>query len=205
MSWYEGPTVLEQLDAFEKKSSDINLPLRFPVQDIYKFTEANDDRRIIAGTIETGSLSAGDEVLFLPSNKKARIRTIESFHTQVKTEAKASEAIGITLDTQLYIKPGEIITRAEDMPPLVNSRFKAHVFWMGRSPLVRDKSYKLKLATCRVPVRVAQISHVLDAIDLSMTRHKKQLNRHDVGEVILETTKPIAFDPVTAIKAPEGL
>ena len=89
MSWYEGPTVLDQLDAFEKKSSEAHLPLRFPVQDIYKFTEANDDRRIIAGTIETGCLKVGDEVLFLPSNKKARIRTIESFHTQVKTEASA--------------------------------------------------------------------------------------------------------------------
>lgn len=200
MPWYEGPTVLDQLDALEKKSSDTHLPLRFPVQDIYKFTEENDDRRIIAGTIETGSLSAGDEVLFLPSNKKARIRTIEAFNTPVKTQASAGEAVGITLDTQLYIKPGEIITKPGDTPPLVNSRFKANIFWMGRSPLIKDKSYKLKLATCRVPVRLAEIIHVLDATDLSMTQHKKQLNRHDVGEVILETTKPIAFDSVTAIE-----
>jgi bifunctional enzyme CysN/CysC len=200
MPWYEGPTVLEQLDAFEKKSSDTHLPLRFPVQDIYKFTEENDDRRIIAGTIETGSLSAGGEVLFLPSNKKACIRTIEAFNTEVKTQASAGEAIGITLDTQLYIKPGEIITKPGAAQPLVNSRFKAHLFWMGRSPLVKDKSYKLKLATCRVPVRLVEIIHVLDATDLSMTQHKKQLNRHDVGEVILETTKPIAFDPVTVIE-----
>ncbi|MHB8138143.1 MAG: GTP-binding protein [Smithellaceae bacterium] len=200
MPWYEGPSVLEQLDAFEKKSRDNHLPLRFPVQDIYKFTEANDDRRIVAGTIETGSLSVADEVLFLPSNKKAHIRTIESFNTPAKTQASAGEVIGITLDTQLYIKPGEIITKPGDILPLVNSRFKAHIFWMGRSPLIRNKSYKLKLATCRVPVRLAEIIHVLDATDLSMTQHKKQLNRHDVGEVILETTKPIAFDPVTVIE-----
>lgn len=198
--WYHGPTVLDQLDALEKKSSDLHLPLRFPVQDIYKFTEENDDRRIIAGTIETGGLSVGDEVLFLPSHKRSRVRTIEAFNTQVKTQATASEAIGITLDTQLYIKPGEIITRPGDTPPLVNSRFKAHIFWMGRSPLIKDKSYKLKLATCRVPVRLAEIIHVLDATDLSMTQHKKQLDRHDVGEVILETAKPIAFDPVTVIE-----
>ncbi len=200
MPWYEGPSVLEQLDAFEKKSSDAHLPLRFPVQDIYKFTEANDDRRIIAGTIETGRLSVGDEVVFLPSHKKARIRTIESFNTAVKTQVSAGDAIGITLDTQLYVKPGEIITRLGDRQPLVNSRFKAHIFWMGRSPLIKDKSYKLKLATCRVPVRLVEIIQVLDATDLSMTQHKKQLNRHDVGEIILETTKPIAFDPVTVIE-----
>jgi bifunctional enzyme CysN/CysC len=200
MSWYEGPTVLDQLDAFEKKSRGVHLPLRFPVQDIYKFTEANDDRRIIAGTIEAGCLEVGDEVLMLPSHKKSRIQTIESFNTPVKTQATASEAIGITLDTQLYIKPGEIITRSGDTPPLVSSRFSAHIFWMGRSPLTRNKSYKLKLATCSAPVRVAEITQVLDATDLSMTHFKKQLNRHDVGEVIMETTKPIAFDPVTMIE-----
>ena len=200
MSWYEGPTVLDQLDAFEKKSRGVHLPLRFPVQDIYKFTEANDNRRIIAGTIEAGCLEVGDEVLMLPSHKKSRIRTIESFNTPVKTQASAGEAIGITLDTQLYINPGEIITRSGDTPPLVSSRFSAHIFWMGRSPLMRNKSYKLKLATCCVPVRVAEITQVLDATDLSMTHLKKQLNRHDVGEVIMETTKPIAFDPVTTIE-----
>ncbi|MRR18538.1 MAG: GTP-binding protein, partial [Deltaproteobacteria bacterium] len=111
MSWYEGPTVLQQLDVFEKKSGDVHLPLRFPVQDIYKFTEENDDRRILAGTLETGRLNVGDDVVFLPSHKKAHVRTIESFNTPVKTEASAGEAIGITLNTQLYIKPGEIITR----------------------------------------------------------------------------------------------
>ncbi|MEE9914066.1 MAG: 50S ribosome-binding GTPase [Deltaproteobacteria bacterium] len=200
MSWYKGPSVLAQLDAFEKKSSEAHLPLRFPVQDIYKFTEANDDRRIIAGTIETGSLQTGDEIVLLPSQKRSRIQTIESFNTQVKTRASAGDAIGITLDTQLYIKPGEIITRSGDQQPQVSSRFRAHIFWMGRSPLILDKTYKLKLATCRAPVRVAEITHVLDATDLSMTHSKKQLNRHDVGEVILETTKPIAFDPVTVIE-----
>jgi bifunctional enzyme CysN/CysC len=71
---------------------------------------------------------------------------------------------------------------------------------MGRSPLIKGRSYKLKLATCRVPVTVAEVEQVLDAAELHMTHHKKQLDRHDVGEVVLETAKPIAFDPVTVIE-----
>lgn len=200
MPWYKGPTVLAQLDAFEKQKSGADLPLRFPVQDVYKFTEENDDRRIVAGTIESGHLQIGDELLFLPSHKMSRVRTIESFNAPVKTGASAGEAIGITLDTQIYIKPGEIITRTDDARPLVHSRFRAHLFWMGRSPLIKGRQYKLKLATCRVQVKVAEIVHVLDAAELEITRRKQQVDRHDVAEVILETAKPIAFDPVTFIE-----
>lgn len=198
--WYQGPTVLDQLDAFETKKSKAHLPLRFPVQDIYKFTEEGDDRRILAGTIETGTLRVGDEIIFLPSNKKSKVRSIEAFNVPSKSMARAGEAIGITLETQLYSRPGEIITTAHDAPPKVNSRFKAHVFWMGRSPLIKGRSYKLKLAACRIPVTVVDVLHVLDASDLHMTRNKQQLDRHDVGELILETSKPIAFDPVTSIE-----
>ncbi|MHB8111460.1 MAG: GTP-binding protein, partial [Syntrophorhabdaceae bacterium] len=200
MAWYDGPTVLEQLDSFETHESAIHLPLRLPVQDIYKFTEENDDRRIVAGTVMSGGLKTGDEIIFLPSRKKSRIKTIEVFNTPPKYEASAGEAIGVTLDTQVYVKPGEIITRIGDVMPRVNSRFKAHIFWMGRSPLIKGRSYKIKLATSRTPVTVADVLHVLDAADLHMTQHKQQLDRHDVGEVILETAKPISFDPVSEIE-----
>ena len=200
MPWYQGPTVLEQLDAFEVQESKRNLPLRFPVQDIYKFTEEGDERRIMAGTIETGAVRKGDEVVFLPSRKTSRVRSIEVFNVPSTLEATAGEAIGVTLEPQVYIKPGEVMTRTSDRPPRTHSRFKAHVFWMGRSPLIKGKTYKLKIATCRIPVKVADILQVLDATDLRMTYQKQQLDRHDVGEVILETAKPIAFDPAALIE-----
>ncbi len=200
MPWYQGPTVLEQLDAFEGPKSKVHFPLRFPVQDIYKFTEEGDDRRILAGTVEAGSLSRGDEVIFLPSQKRSRIQRIEAFNVPPKNRAEAGEAIGISLDTQLYVRPGEIMTRADDIFPRIHLRFKAHVFWMGKSPLVKGRTYKLKLATSRTPVKMVEVLSVLDAADLYLTQQKEQLDRHDVGEIILETAKPIAFDPVTAIE-----
>lgn len=200
MPWYQGPTVLEQLDRFEAQEGKRSLPLRFPVQDIYKFTEEGDERRILAGTIETGAIGTGDEVVFFPSGKTSRVRSIEAFNVPSKAAAEAGEAIGVTLETQIYIKPGEIMTKPGERPPRTHSRFKAHVFWMGRSPLIKGKTYKLKLSTARSPVRVADILQVLDATDLSMTHRKQQLDRHDVGEIILETPKPIAFDPAERIE-----
>ena len=76
MPWYRGPTVVEVLDAFANVTEPRGLPLRFPVQDVYKF----DDRRIIAGRIESGSLKVGDQLLFSPTNKTARVRSIEAWH-----------------------------------------------------------------------------------------------------------------------------
>src|SRR4030067_1114393 len=84
--------------------------------------------------------------------------------------------------------------------PLINPRIKSNIFWMCKSPLIKGKTYKMKLATSRVNVSVAEILHVLDAVDLRMNYHKQQLDRHDVGEVILESVKPVAFDYASVIE-----
>ena len=71
MPWYTGPTILDLLDTLQKEPAPVDKPLRLPVQDVYKFTEQGDDRRIIAGRIVTGRLHVGDEVVFLPSGKRS--------------------------------------------------------------------------------------------------------------------------------------
>ena len=194
MPWYEGPTVLEQVDVFEKENRDLALPLRLPVQDIYKFTESDDDRRIVAGTIETGSVRAGDEVIFLPSRKSTRIASIEAFNAEVPECAVAGQALGYTLAEQIYISPGELMCRVDEAPARVGTRFRANVFWMGRSPMVAGRRYKLKLGAARVPVELVQVLSVLDASELSSEQGKRQIDRHDVAEVLLETARPVAFD-----------
>ncbi len=199
MPWYSGPTVLEQLDAFPKAAEKEQLPFRFPVQDIYKFTENQDDRRIFAGTIETGSVKAGDEVVFLPSHKKSRIQSIEGFNTPACQEIGAGWATGFTLTEQIYIRPGEMMAKAGEPQPLVGTRFRVAVFWLGRAPLIRGRKYKLKLASAHTTVQLAEVSRVLNASDLSFTTEQPQVDRHDVAECILETTKPVAFDVAQAL------
>jgi bifunctional enzyme CysN/CysC len=186
--------VLEQVDAFEKPHGRAALSFRMPVQDIYKFTAENDDRRIVAGTIETGTIRADDEVLFLPSGKKSVIKSIEAFHAAPREQAEAGEATGFQLTTQIYIKPGELMLKSSEALPHVGRRFRANIFWMGRAPLIKNKDYKLKLGSARVAVRLAEIRNVLDASELSSIAGKQQIDRHDVGECIFETVRPIAFD-----------
>jgi len=194
MQWYEGPCVLELIDSLKKEKNLMEQPFRLPVQDIYKFTEANDDRRIVAGTVETGKVKVGDEVIFLPSSKRAVIQSIEGFNEPVKHEVGAGYATGVTLAPQIYIKPGEIMCRAEEPLPVVGNTFRAHLFWLGRHPMVAGKKYKLKLATERATVYLKQIERVLDAAELSVDTQKDRIERHDVADCILQTVKPIAYD-----------
>ncbi len=200
-AWYTGPTVLEQIDAFHHREFPTHQPFRLPVQDVYKFTEQGDDRRIVAGTIQTGTVAVGDAVVFQPSGKTSRIRSIESFNTPPRRSASAGEAPGFTLDTQIYIKPGEWMVKAGDPPMRVGTRFRVNLFWMGHAPMIREKTYKLKLGAARTPVQLVEVMAVLDATELSTVANKQQVDRHDVAEVILETPKPIAFDTVGEIEA----
>ena len=194
MPWYDGPTVLGQLDRFRSGGELQDKAFRLPVQDIYKFTGSGDDRRIVAGTIEAGTVRVGEEVLFLPSGKRSSIASIESFNTPEKLAAQAGEATGFTLATQIYIRPGELMVRPSDPQPEVGTRFRANIFWVGRVPMSPEKEYKLKLGSARATVRLAGILSTLDASDLRLSRTKQQLDGRDVGECILETTRPIAFD-----------
>ncbi len=196
MPWYEGPTVLEQLDALERPASPRELPFRFPVQDIYKFTEDGDDRRIFAGTILTGRVRVGDAVSFHPSGKRSRIRSVEAFHAATRTGSSAGDATGFTLETQLYVRPGELMVRDDQPPPMVGRRFRANLFWMGRAPMIQGKPYKLKIGTTQVSLKLVEVLSVLDAADFISEQSKQQVDRHDVSECVLEAHRPVAFDQI---------
>jgi len=194
MPWYEGPTVLEALDRFRGEEPDAEKPFRMPVQDVYKFTREGDDRRIIAGTVDTGRVRVGDEVVFYPSGKKSRVQSIEAFNRATPEQAAAGEATGFTLTEQIYVARGELAAVSGEPRPDVTTRLRASVFWLGRSPLVKHKDYLLKLGSARVPVRVEEIHRVLDASTLDADEKKARVDRHEVAELTLKASRALAFD-----------
>src|SRR5262245_42227172 len=136
MPWYEGPTMLEALDRFSVEPRGTDSPFRMPVQDVYKFTNKGDDRRIVAGTVESGAASVGDEVVFYPSGKKAVIKSFEAFNTVPPEAVSVGDAAGFTLSEQIFVSRGEVATLARQARPHVTTRLRASVFWLGRNPLV---------------------------------------------------------------------
>jgi len=201
LPWYSGPTVLEALDELCPDTPASAAPLRMPVQGVYKFTEVGDTRRIIAGTIETGTLNVGDQIVFYPSGKKTTIASIEGFNRPAATSAAAGEAIGFTMTEQVYVQRGELAVRAEQPKPCVTTRFRANVFWLGREPLVVNRDYRLKIGTAQLPVRVTRIERVIDASRLEPIADAQAIGRHQVAECVLETASPLAFDLVSTVAA----
>jgi len=221
MSWYKGPTVLECLDRFESAAPPVNQPLRFPVQDVYRF----DKRRILAGRVESGTLKVGDRLLFSPMNKVSTVKSIERWSAPARDHATAGESIGLTLDRQIFVERGQMAS-LEEAPPYELTRFEARVFWMGRQPLRLNGRYKLKLATQEVECQVVQIDRVINAATLEQEpevqnrdlrpesgirigirdqnqdlRPDRVVGRYQVGEITLKTRTPLAFDVAEVLPA----
>lgn len=201
LDWYQGPTVLESLEAFESDPPLSDAPFRLPVQGVYKFTEHNDGRRIVAGTVESGRIGVGDEVVFYPSGKKSRVKSIETFNRPSQSEAAAGQATGFTLTEQIYVGRGELAVRAGEPKPHVSTRLKASLFWLGKNPLATQHDYVLKLGAARVPFRVEHIHRVIDASDLSGTDTADRVQRHEVAECTLALGQPLAFDSAAEFPA----
>ena len=200
MPWYKGPTLLESLDSFAKAPAKNNQPLRMPVQAVYKFVSQGDERRIIAGRVESGKVKVGDKVVFFPSNKSSTIKSIEAFNAPARTEIEAGYSTGFTLTEEIYVTRGEVMAHAENAPP-VSTRFRANIIWLGKKPFSQDRDYKLKVHTQSLPVRIQKIEKIIDASEVGSVLQKKEVGRHDVADLILETRQPIAFDTIAAGEA----
>ena len=191
MPWYAGVALLDALDALHPESEVGGLPLRLPVQDVYKF----DERRIIAGRIETGTVRVGDRLLFSPSNKSARIRSIETWPSDAPRReiAGPGSSIGITLDEPIFVERGEVASLTEHAP-MLTSVFRAHLFWLGKRPMTLGGTYTAKIGTTRTPVTVQAIERIIDT-DTLAPLHADSVGRNQIAEVILRARKVVALDP----------
>jgi bifunctional enzyme CysN/CysC len=194
LPWYTGPTVLDALDAFRTEPAPVEQPFRMPVQDVYKFTKQGDDRRIVAGTIDSGTVRVGDDVIFYPSGKKSRIKSLEAFNRPAQSRAEAGFAVGFTLQEQIYITRGEVATLESEPRPQVTTRLRVSLFWLGREAMVKRKEYLLKLGTARVTARLEEVLRVMDASNLETAQQRNAVQRHDVAECVLKLDRAIACD-----------
>ena len=190
ISWYKGPSILQMLDQFVEKQTPVHLPFRFPVQDVYKF----DERRIISGRVESGTVNVGDELVFLPSNKVGVIKTIEAWNVEKQPEkAEASQSVGFTLAEQIFVERGDTATLKTELPT-ISTTFDVNVFWMGKRHLEKGRAYTLKLTTQEVPCEVVEFKKVMDASTLETLEGQEFLAKNDVAEVTLRTSNPVVFD-----------
>jgi bifunctional enzyme CysN/CysC len=187
--WYEGPTLLGALDEFSDPTRPTDLPLRIPIQDVYKF----DQRRIIAGRIESGVLRAGDTVRFSPTGKTVRVASLESWNEAVApVAAGAGTSVGFTLDEPIFVERGQVASHVE-RHPIETNQFTARLFWFGHTPLEVGRRYTLKINTGEYQVDVKEIKNIIDSNDLSSSSGDK-VERNAVADVVLRSRGMMSID-----------
>lgn len=199
MPWWQETTVVAALDEFAISEPPDDQPLRFVIQDVYRF----DHRRILAGRVESGILRVGDRLLFSPGQKVSTVKTIERWSAPAREVATFGESIGITLTEQIFVERG-VVASLETAPPYQLTRFKARLFWLGRAPFQAGKAYRIKLATQEAECRLDSIDRLIDSSTLeTIPRSEVRVGRNEVAELVLHTQRPIAFDLHTEV-APLG-
>lgn len=190
IAWHKGPTVVEALDHLAAAPAADELPLRLPVQAIYKF----DDRRIVAGRVEAGSLNAGDEIVIMPAGKIARIRSVEGWPEPPEPGTlTAGRSVGITLDRELFVERGNIIAHVAT-PPRETRRLTARVFWLHDTPLATGANLVVRMATAEARATVVAIENAVDPGELSHIG-TQTIARNHVGDIDIVLSEPLAVDP----------
>ena len=171
-------------------ASDRNLTdLRFPVQYVIR---PNLDFRGFAGTVASGILRKGDEVMVLPSGKRSRVKSIVTYDGELE-EAFAPQAVTVTLTDEVDVSRGDMLV-LPDNPPHVSSEIEAMVVWMAEQPFVPGRTYTLKQTTRQVTAEVASFRY---GVDVNTLEHRAiaRLGLNEVGHVQLSLTQPLACDP----------
>jgi len=187
--WYTGPTLLEHLHSVNVSSGGSDGPFRFPVQWINR---PNGEFRGYCGTIASGTIAPGEEVLIAGSGRCAQVREILTFDGALD-RAFAGDAITLTLKSETDIARGDLLADPGAPPEFVD-QFAAHVIWLSEHPLVPGRSYLLKIGTRTVPATVTALKHRID-IDTLAHLADRTLELNEIGFCNLSTAAAVAFDP----------
>jgi bifunctional enzyme CysN/CysC len=186
--WYDGPTLMGLLENVYI-GSDRNLEdFRFPVQIVNR---PHLNFRGFCGTIASGIVRKGDEIMALPSRKTSRVKTITTFDGD-RDEAFAPQAITLTLEDEIDVSRGDMIVRPGNTPR-VEQKFEAMVVWMAEEPMVPGKSYWVKQTTKTTPGQINTLRYQVDV----NTLHRKDaptLSLNEIGRCSFTVSQPICFD-----------
>ncbi len=188
MPWFDGKPLMQVLESIEM-GSDRNMEnFRLPVQYVIR---PNLDFRGFAGTITSGVIRPGDEVVSLPSGKKSRVKTISTFDGDMP-EASAGLAVTLTLEDEIDVSRGDMLVKSDDLP-MVSRGVKAHVIWMAEDALRLHKQYSIKFVTKKAAGTIAAVEHKID-VNTMATSKTDTLQLNEIGLCDLSFEQPVIFD-----------
>jgi bifunctional enzyme CysN/CysC len=187
--WYRGSTLIEHLETVAIEEDLTRRPFRMPVQWINR---PNLDFRGFAGTIASGAVTPGDRILVQPSGLESRVARIVTADGDAPV-AIANQSITLTLTDEVDISRGDVICTADD-PIVVADQFEAAIVWMNEAPMLRGRSYLMKLGTKTVNATIAPLKYKVNVNTLEHVSADK-LEQNEIGVCALELDRVLAFEP----------
>ncbi|MBK7644882.1 MAG: sulfate adenylyltransferase subunit CysN [Planctomycetes bacterium] len=188
MPWYKGGPLLDYLENVHIASDRNLVDLRLPVQLVLR---PNLDFRGFAGTIASGVVRVGDELVALPSGKKSRVKTLASGGTPVE-EAFAPMAVTLTLEDEIDVSRGDLFVRPNNAPELENT-LEAMIVWMNETALEPGRSYLLKQTTQTVPAVVTDVRYRM-SVETLRSEPAQKLGLNEIGRIRIECARAIPTD-----------
>ncbi len=186
--WYDGPTLMEYLEGVEVEDSTIAKPFRMPVQWVNR---ASAEFRGFAGTVVSGMVAVGDAIIVAPSGSESRIARIVTYDGDLEL-ASAGQAVTLTLSEEVDSSRGDVIATGEH-PPRVADVLQATIVWMHEEPMLRGRSYVMRIGPKTLTATVAPLKYKLNVDSLEhVAANKLELN--EIGVCDLELSQPVAFD-----------
>ncbi|MEX0955371.1 MAG: sulfate adenylyltransferase subunit CysN [Rhizobiaceae bacterium] len=189
LAWYGGPTLIDHLESIEVEEDLIDLPFRLPVQYVNR---PNLDFRGFAGTIASGAVSTGDEIVVAKSGLAAKVTRILTPDGEAAS-AREGEAVTLVLDREIEVSRGNLLV-APLARPHVTDQIVAKLVWFDDRPLAPGRSYVLRTETDQSNVTITRLVHAID-INTFEERPSETLAMNEIGLTHLTTQWPIAFDP----------
>lgn len=195
--WYEGPSLLSHLEDVYIAGDRNMVDVRFPVQYVIRpHTLEHQDHRSYAGTVASGVMRLGDEVVVLPIGKTTRITAIDGPNGPV-AEAFPPMAVSVRLADDIDISRGDMIARTHNQPR-ITQEFDATVCWMADNAVLEPgRDYVVKHTTRTVRARIAGLDYRLDVNTLHRDKTATALKLNELGRVSLRTQVPLLLDEYT--------
>ncbi|PSJ61405.1 sulfate adenylyltransferase subunit CysN [Pseudaminobacter soli (ex Li et al. 2025)] len=186
--WYAGPTLIEHLETVDAEQDAGEKTFRFPVQYVNR---PNLDFRGFAGTIASGSIAEGDEVVVAKSGKATRVKRIVA-HGGDLQQAVEGQAVTLVLEDEVEVSRGNLLVSPKARPH-VTDQFAANIVWFDDKPLLPGRSYILRTETDQASATVTELKYRLDINDFGHAA-AKSLEMNEVGFCTISTQSPLAFD-----------
>ena len=193
MSWYEGGTLLHNLETVHI-SADYNLrDCRFPVQTVIRpHTDEYHDFRGYAGRVAGGIFKKGDKVVALPSGLESKISGIHTLTGELE-EAFPPMSVTITLEDDIDISRGDMLVRSENRPE-GQQDLDVMLCWLNAKPPRPRAKYVLKQTTADARAMITEIQYKMDINTLHRLEEDKDIKMNDIARVKIRSTKPIFAD-----------